>query len=574
MNILIVDDDLVDRKLIKKMLISDGSHHHDITEVTCVPEGLKAIEDTHFDIILLDYNMPKEDGIEMLIEMRAKPKLGNTAIIMISSSENSALAIECIEAGAQDFLPKGDITRDSLNKALIYAKKRFEAEQRMHNSYLAVKHMAERDQLTGLSNRYHFEEILKVMIANNKRAKNCVALLALDLDNFKNINDTLGHSVGDEILIQTVERIHSCLRQNEGFARLGGDEFAVIIGGICNINQIGMIANRILAEVSKPFLHEGRTLNCSVSIGSAIYPNDATESHELLKCADIAMYRSKQSGKSRISFYKEQYQYEFSRRVDIQNSIKEHIEEKNFRLFYQPVYCSKTQIMTGVEALIRWPGTTIHYTPDEFIPIAEECRLIAPLGKWIIASALEQLSLWQQSYETPLTLSINISPIQLQKEILESYLLETVKTYNLKTNSIILEITETAFMENSKEVIEILTSLSNKGFRIALDDFGMGYSSISHLISYPIDIVKLDKSMQSLDGENNKRLKIIESLSLMLKKLDFFVVAEGIETKAQHQLCKKLNIDYLQGFLFSKPMPANEINLILDDYCKKSSLNK
>ncbi|MGK0516623.1 MAG: diguanylate cyclase (GGDEF)-like protein, partial [Gammaproteobacteria bacterium] len=355
MNILIVDDDLVDRKLIKKMLISDGSQLHNITEVTCVCEGLKVIENNHFDIILLDYNMPKEDGIEMLIEMRKKPKLGNTAIIMISSSENSTLAIECIEAGAQDFLPKGDITGSSLNKALIYAKKRFEAEQRMHNSYLAVKHMAERDQLTGLSNRYHFEEILKVMIANNKRAKNCVALLALDLDNFKNINDTLGHSVGDEILIQTVERIHSCLRQNEGFARLGGDEFAVIIGGICNINQIGMIANRILAEVSKPFLHEGRTLNCSVSIGSALYPNDATESHELLKCADIAMYRSKQSGKSRISFYKEQYQYEFSRRVDIQNSIKEHIEEKNFRLFYQPVYCSKTQIMTGVEALIRWP---------------------------------------------------------------------------------------------------------------------------------------------------------------------------------------------------------------------------
>lgn len=572
MNILIVDDDLVDRKLIKKMLISDGSHHHDITEVTCVSEGLKAIEDTHFDIILLDYNMPKEDGIEMLIEMRAKPKLGNTAIIMISSSENSALAIECIEAGAQDFLPKGDITRDSLNKALIYAKKRFEAEQRMHNSYLAVKHMAERDQLTGLSNRYHFEEILKVMIANNKRAKNCVALLALDLDNFKNINDTLGHSVGDEILIQTVERIHSCLRQNEGFARLGGDEFAVIIGGICNINQIGMIANRILAEVSKPFLHEGRTLNCSVSIGSAIYPNDATESHELLKCADIAMYRSKQSGKSRISFYKEQYQYEFSRRVDIQNSIKEHIEEKNFRLFYQPVYCSKTQIMTGVEALIRWPDTTVNYTPDEFIPIAEECRLIAPLGKWIIASALKQLSLWQKDYQTPLTLSINISPIQLQREVLQTYLLETVEKYNLKTSSIILEITETAFMENSKEVIEILTSLSNKGFRIALDDFGMGYSSISHLISYPIDIVKLDKSMQSLGGENNKRLKIIESLSLMLKKLDFSVVAEGIETETQHQLCKKLNIGYLQGFLFSKPMPVNEINLLLDDYSKKISL--
>ncbi|WP_024610696.1 GGDEF domain-containing response regulator [Pseudoalteromonas sp. TB64] len=567
MYILIVDDDLVDRKLIKKMLISDGSQLHDITEVTCVSEGLKAIKNNHFDIILLDYNMPKEDGIEMLIEMRSKPKLGNTAIIMISSSENSDLAIECIEAGAQDFLPKGDITRNSLNKALIYAKKRFEAEQRMHNSYLAVKHMAERDQLTGLSNRYHFEEILKVMIANNKRAKNCVALLALDLDNFKNINDTLGHSVGDEILLETVKRINSCLRQNEGFARLGGDEFAVIIGGICNINQIGMIANRILAEVSKPFLHEGRTLNCSVSIGSALYPNDAIESHELLKCADIAMYRSKQSGKGRISFYKNQYQYEFSRRVDIQNSIKEHLEEKNFRLFYQPVYCSKTQIMTGVEALIRWPDTKISYTPDEFIPIAEECRLIEPLGKWIISTALEQLSSWQKNYQTPLTLSINISPIQLQKEVLQAYLLKTVEKYNLKTSSIILEITETAFMENSKEVIGILTSLSNKGFKIALDDFGMGYSSISHLISYPIDIVKLDKSMQSLDGENNKRLKIIESLSLMLKKLDFSIVAEGVETQIQHNLCKKLDIDYLQGYLFSKPMPAAEISLLLTKTC-------
>ncbi|WP_282130586.1 two-component system response regulator [Pseudoalteromonas aliena] len=563
MYILIVDDDLVDRKLIRKMLISDGAQLHHITEVMCVSEGFQAIEKTHFDVILLDYNMPKEDGIEMLIEMRAKPKLGNTAIIMISSSENSSVAIECIEAGAQDFLPKGDITRSSLNKALIYAKKRFEAEQRMHDSYLAVKHMAERDQLTGLSNRYHFEEVLKVMIANNKRTKNCVALLALDLDNFKNINDTLGHNVGDEILIQTVTRINNCLRRDEGFARLGGDEFAVIIGGICNINQIGMIANRILEKVSEPFIHNGITINCTVSIGSALYPNDATEAHELLKCADIAMYRSKQSGKSKISFYKAQFQYEFSRRVDIQNSIKHNLEKKNFRLFYQPVFCSKTQRISGVEALIRWPDTEISYTPDEFIPIAEECRLINPLGDWIIATALEQLSVWQQSYQMPLTLSINISPVQLQKDTLLTYLLTTIEKSNVKPSNVILEITETAFMEDSKEVIDILTTLSNNGFRIALDDFGMGYSSISHLMSYPIDIVKLDKSMQPLGDNNDKRLKIIEGLSLMLKALDFSVVAEGIETPTQHALCNTLGIDYLQGFLFARPMPAHEISQLL-----------
>jgi len=209
MYILIVDDDIVDRKLIRKMLMTDGMQLHSITEVESVSEGLYAIEDMHFDVILLDYSMPKEDGIELLREMRAKPNLGNTAIIMISTSENPSLALKCIEAGAQDFLPKSDITSASLNKAILFAKKRFESEQRMLESYLAVKRMAERDQLTGLSNRYRFEEILKSTIASNIRSKNSVALLVIDIDNFKNINDTLGHNVGDEILKQLVSRINN-----------------------------------------------------------------------------------------------------------------------------------------------------------------------------------------------------------------------------------------------------------------------------------------------------------------------------------------------------------------------------
>lgn len=564
MYILIVDDDIVDRKLIRKMLTMDGTQFHNITEVESVSEGLYAIEDTHFDVILLDYSMPKEDGLELLLEMRSKPKLGNTAIIIISTSENPSLALKCIEAGAQDFLPKGEITSSSLNKAILFAKKRFESEQRMLESYLAVKRMAERDQLTGLSNRYHFDEILKATIASNVRNKNRVALLVIDIDNFKNVNDTLGHNIGDEVLKQLVTRINNCLRRDEGFARLGGDEFAIIIGGVSNISQIGKVATRILNHIAEPFVIENTTISCGVSIGSAIYPTDATQSHELLKCADIAMYRSKQNGKGKNSFYKEQYQNEFCRRVEIQNSIKDNLKNNLFRLFYQPVYCVESHKVIGVEALIRWPDITPSYNPDEFIPIAEETRLIDALGNWVISTALEQLALWQANYNTTLSMAVNISPVQLQNEGFLDSLLTVVKQHNINTHSITIEITETAFIEDNFKIASVLNSLSEHGFKIALDDFGMGYSSISHLTAYPIDIVKLDKSMQTTNS--NKSIKVIEGLSLMLKALDLNIIAEGINTQEQLNLCKKLKINFLQGFLFSKPIPANEVELLLCDY--------
>lgn len=563
MYILIVDDDLVDRKLIKKMLLSNGDQYHNITEVTSVDEGLFAIDRTHFDVILLDYSMPKENGIKLLSEMRAKPNLGNTAIVMISASENEVLALKCIEAGAQDFLPKNSITSESLNKAILFAQKRFEAEQRMHESYLAVKRMAQRDQLTGLSNRYHFEELLKTTIESNKRSKTSAALLALDLDNFKHINDTLGHNIGDEVLKQVVRRINNCLRRDEGFARLGGDEFAVIISGVAEFTQIGKIAERILKHVAEPYLIENTIINCGVSIGSAIYPSDATESANLLKCADIAMYRSKQNGKGRISFYKEQYQYEFSRRVEIQNKIKENIKNNAFRLFYQPVFSTATNKVTGVEALIRWPDEEPYYTPDEFIPISEQCRLIDQLGEWVIATALAQLVIWQQQAES-FSMSINISPVQLQNDRLLAYFINCMDKYQLKPANVILEITETAFIEDDLKITNTLNALSEKGFRIALDDFGMGYSSIAHLTSYPIDIVKLDKSLQTNGGPKAKHAKVIEGLSLMLKAMGFAVVAEGVETQEQYLFCNELDINHVQGFLFSKALPAEEVQLLFN----------
>lgn len=563
MKVLIVDDDIVDRQIVKRTLNSSSNSFHEIHESNSVAEGLAALSKEHFDVVLLDYKMPEVDGIEMVIELRSKRDVGNTAIVMISASEEQSLALDCIEAGAQDFIPKSEITRNKLEKAIIHAKKRFEIEQRMHESYLAVKKMAEKDPLTGLSNRYHFEESLKVMIAHNKRTDHNVALLALDLDNFKHVNDTMGHGAGDNVLVESVKRVQACLRSNEGFARLGGDEFAIILGNISSPNEVSPIANRILDSFRAPFIVDGKEITCGVSIGAALCPADSIDAQDLLKCADIAMYRSKQSGKNSVSFYEPHYQTEFNRRFTIKNDINRILDTSTFRLFYQPIFSSESTQPSGFEALIRWPVTEQMYTPDEFIPIAEESKLISRIGKWVIRTAIEQLSQWQGTFNSELTMSINISPIQLQDFELLSYLSQIIEEFSVQPSKIILEITETALIKDSNKIAEMLVVLSDKGYKIALDDFGMGFSSVAHLMDYPIDIVKLDKSMQTTNESSEKHRRVFEALALMLTKLEFVVIAEGVETEQQLALCKKLGLDRFQGFLLGKPLDNEKASILL-----------
>ncbi|WP_395338175.1 putative bifunctional diguanylate cyclase/phosphodiesterase [Ningiella sp. W23] len=564
MKILIVDDDLVDRKIIINAL-GGTKEARDITQTSSVKEGLAQLEHTHFDIILLDYKMPKADGIEMLYELRARNDLGNTAVVMVSASEETELALACIEAGAQDFIVKGEISQGKLQKAMVHAQKRFEIEQKMHQSYIAVKQMAERDPLTGLSNRYHFEETLKVMIANNKRTKHSIALLALDLDNFKYVNDTFGHDAGDTLLVMMVGRINGCLRQNEGFARLGGDEFAIILGGIAQINDVSVIADRILETVAEPFVLDDKEVYCGMSIGVAIFPADATKAEDLVKSADIAMYRAKQSGKNRVCYYESQFQAEFNHRYAIQTDIHECLKNERFTLHYQPIFELNSSNIVGFEALIRWPSdASKHYTPDKFIPIAEDTRQIIELGRWVFEQAVAQLKQWRSNstIATNLSMSINVSPVQLRDEEFVSLAQQIVNDYGLPASSITLEITETAFFEDQSKIQQSLTDLSTLGFKIALDDFGMGYSSISHLMNYPIDIVKIDKSLQA-NQSNKSKAEMFEALVLMLSKLSFEIVAEGVEQNEQLSLCQKLEVQKGQGYLLGRPMPKTDAGKLL-----------
>ncbi|WP_441002616.1 two-component system response regulator [Pseudocolwellia agarivorans] len=558
MKILLVDDDLADREIIKRTL-SRNIGEFELIEANSAEEGLKAAELESFDVLLLDYRMPEVDGIEMVIELRSKPNLGETAIVMMSATDDEVLALSCLQAGAQDFIPKNEITATKLKRAIIQAKKRFELEKKVYDSFCQVRELAEKDSLTGLSNRYHFEEALKVSIDNNKRFQSNIALLLLDLDHFKNVNDTYGHEVGDKLLKYVVNLVKQCLRGNELFGRLGGDEFAIFITGLNLISGATSVAQRIIKSLENPIEIDGHTIQCGVSIGIALHPQNASTAESLTKYADIAMYRAKKQGRNQLCYFENEMQQQFSRSYKVEMELKKAVINKDFDLHYQPVINVKDKSIVGVEALIRWPNSKLNSTPDEFIPIAEQSNIIDKIGEWVLETAIKQLAIWHRKFNKPLTMAINISAKQLNNSTLIPTFEYMLNKYDINPESIVLEFTETALLAQDEQNNQRITELYRLGCKLALDDFGTGFSSLSHLLNYPINIVKLDKSLLPNCDSEERHLSIVKGIAAMAKTIGLHIIAEGVETQYQSDLCADLKVDELQGYFFEKALPAHEL---------------
>ena len=559
MKILIVDDDAVDREALKRALRSNIEIKQ-LTESKSFAEGLAEVNNNHYDVIVVDYYLPDKNGIELVIELRSKPNLGNSAIVMVSHSDEEDLALECLQVGAQDFIVKTEITAQKLKRAFIQAQKRFELEKKLYDSFCQVRELAEKDSLTGLSNRYHFEEALKVSIANNLRSRNIIALLFLDLDHFKKINDTYGHETGDNLLKNVANSITQCLRGNELFARLGGDEFAILITGLKQGNEATEVARRIIEVLQKPIEVNGHELQCGVSIGISLHPHNANSAEALTKYADIAMYRAKKKGRNQLCYFEAAMQEQFSRNYQIETELKSAVlTQQGFHLHYQPVLAASSGEIIGVEALIRWPGCSVKCFPDEFIPIAENSRLIDEIGEWVLETAIKQLSIWQQKFDSGFTMAVNISAVQLGSTSLVTFIQSTLYKYQVAAEFLVLELTETALLDHDENNTKHITQLCELGCKLALDDFGTGFSSLSHLVNFPINIVKLDKSLLPASSADTRRLKIVKGIAAMVNIIELHIVAEGVETEFQRNLCDKLKVNELQGYFFDKPIPASDI---------------
>jgi len=424
------------------------------------------------------------------------------------------------------------------------------------------------DTLTSLPNRHMFHDRLAQDIKKAHRAGLKTALLFIDLDKFKEVNDTLGHSMGDILLTEAARRIVGCVRETDTVARLGGDEFTVILAELDDTSSVERIAENILQSLAKPFQLGDEMAHVSASIGITLHPNDADEAEDLLKNADQAMYAAKNGGRNRFCYFTQSMQQAAQARLRLTNELRGALTASQFRVYYQPIVNLATGRINKAEALIRWQHPELGMvSPAQFIPLAEETGLIVEIGDWIFKESARQLKLWRALYNTGFQISVNVSPIQLGNTIGSSYRnwFSYLQELGLPGQSMVIEITEGLLLNADPGITDKLLEFRDAGIQAAIDDFGTGYSSLSYLKKFDIDYLKIDQSfVRDLETDPDD-MALSEAIIVMAHKLDLKVIAEGVETEAQRKLLVEAGCDYAQGYLFSKPVPAEKFEELLKE---------
>jgi diguanylate cyclase (GGDEF)-like protein len=544
--VLVVDDDGSTRKTLVGAIRLAGFV---VEEATGGLDALNICQRQMPDLILMDALMPDLDGFETCKKIRQMPNGDDIPILIISDSESEDSVQLAFSVAATDYIGKPvnvSVTRNRIEH-LISSNK---AERR-------IKRMAYHDSLTGLPNRASLMQYLQLLINQSTANKSMFAVLFLDLDHFKVINDTMGHESGDLLLKAVSERLQTHVRGQDFVARLGGDEFTVVLENIRNSQTVADIAEKICESLSHPFLFMRREMFVTTSIGISIYPDDGEDITDLMKYADSAMFSAKDN-RNGFCFYDSGMEIAISKRLEMERELRKGIEQNELLLFYQPKIDFKNPSLIAAEALLRWQHPERGLLgPDEFISLAEETGLIEQLNDWVLHAGVKQLSDWLVAgYQ--LTLSLNLSLKGPIAQALERRLTGLINRYQLPKDCLELEITESALIDQPKLIMVELSRVRKLGVKIALDDFGSGYSSLNHLKNLPVDVLKIDR-LFIRDIENDPSdSSIVKSIVYLARALKMKTVAEGVETEQQHDILKSLNCDYFQGYLASKPIDSEQ----------------
>lgn len=548
--LLLVANDHHEVLTINNMLKEGLQNQFTLEQSLSLTEALDLVQHQSFQAIILDLHLPEGQSFESIPQfIQYCP---GAPILILSGVEDEEQAILAVKSGAQDYLIKGQTSSSTLCRAIRYAMERHRATQR-------ITQLAHYDHLTGLANRGLFYERLNCAVARCNRNDMAMALMFLDLDHFKTINDTLGHECGDSLLKTVATRIKKCIREIDTGVRLGGDEFAVLLEQIISVEDVSAVAERILQLLAQPIIVNHHQLQITGSLGVTIYPWDSANPQELLSHADAAMYRAKAQGGNSYQFYTAGMKTAGLDGSTLEVELNRALSKQEFLLHYQPQMNLQTKQIIGMEALLRW-----HHPyqgligPNQFIPQAEENGMIIPIGEWVLRAASKQAKYWEkQGFPRP-NVAVNLSARQIHQGNLPTLIQDILKRAHLDPGNLKLELTETFLIHETEETLQTLRELKAMGVQLYIDDFGAGYASLRYLKSFPVDGIKLDQSLIRELPHNTNDAAIVEAVISLGKALGMQVIAEGVETQEQVTFLEQHGCDAMQGYWLAPPLPANE----------------
>ncbi len=542
--LLVVDDSASDRELFCQLISRSRSSAFQILQASSCEQALTMLEDIVPVCCLVDYQLPADNGLDFLKAIRRMECGDSVPVVIMTGEGDEKVAVEMMRNGAQDYLVKNEMTAENLIHSITNAIHTCELQNKL-------RHLAHYDNLTGLLNRSLFMDRLQSTIDHCDRYSHSCSLLYIDVDNFKLINDQYGHDAGDVLLKAVGERIKKNCRATDSAARFGGDEFVILLDRIDEINT-DATAEKILRKVSEPVFLESHSIHVSLSIGIAHYPDTAASIHELLKQSDEAMYRAKKTGKARYFQFSEEQKQQWERRNYLETILPDAITNNELLLAYQPIISAKDESLHSLEVLVRWSPENYNVSAAEIVEMVERLGLFDPFHLWLINAALYQLYQWQ-IVNPDLNICLNIPANQCHSDLVVDCLRKAMSQYGIRPDQIELEITETTLMKHPTLSTKLLKSMQNEGVRIAVDDFGAGYSSMSYLTTLPLNTLKIDQKF-FIDMEKDIRnRKVVEAVTALGHSLGLKVVAEGVETEAQYYMARDIGCDFIQGYYFDKP---------------------
>ncbi len=593
--LLIVDDVRENREILRRRFERQGFH---ATEADGGVAALALIERETFDLVLLDIMMPDIAGLEVLAQIRTKYSQGVLPVIMVTAKSQSEDIVEALNGGANDYITKPvDFSialarvitqldrkrseekihhmKEALSRAnealecrvadrtkdLVQANQQLQSEMDQREEFQAtIAHLAHHDALTGLGNRSLFHKQLSDAVVHRRRHGGDLAVLFIDLDGFKTVNDTLGHWTGDSLLKHLARRLRNTLRESDKIGRLGGDEFAIIQFGDEQPKKAAALATRLIELIKAPFDIDGQRLVIGASIGIAVADGDYQDADQLLRAADLAMYRAKADGRGRFRFFEPEFDRQVKERRDLEAALRAAIDQDVLEIYYQPLVNLQTNRISGFEALSRWNDPQRGFVPPSiFITLAEEIGLIDVIGERVLMRACTQAASWPED----ITVAVNLSAAQFKSAHLVSAVKNALATSGLRPSRLEVEITESIFLKDSESNLVVLTQLGDLGVKISMDDFGTGYSSLSYLHSFPFDKIKIDRSFVRDLPTSLSSAAIVRAVCGLARSFGASTTAEGVETDDQLTQIRAEGCTEVQGYIFGRPLPASEIPLLL-----------